>query len=492
LIGTGHVFRCLALAEALAARDVTVTFLCRDLAGNVMELVQQAGVSLLQLPRPMHQAGASSPWFGGVDWETDLLETAKAIAARKPVADWLIVDHYGIDHRWESSLRPYVGRIAVIDDLADRVHDCDLLLDANLQAASGERYRSLVPPHAVVLSGPRYALLRPQFKQARALLRPRSGEVKRILVFFGGTDISNETQKALDALGVIRRPEISVDVVVGGTNPYRVSIAAWCSRRKNVRFHCQVANMAELMVAADLFIGSGGTSAWERCAVGLPGLAMTVAENQEPAMRRMAEEVRLLYLGRAQDVSAESIARAVEGLLALPELVAILAGRSASLVDGKGAERMARYLQLPAIQLRRARAGDCKSIYHWRNAEETRRHSFDPSEMSFAAHESWFQTALAATDRILLIGEARGEPIGVIRYDLSEDHAGVSVYLVPGKHGQGYGAQLLRTGSEWLRQAHPEIREIRAEILGANLASQTAFRQAGYEPHSGTYKKLLR
>ena len=198
---------------------------------------------------------AHAAWLG-VPWQQDATETLAALGETQPA--WLIVDHYALDLRWESILRPRVGKIMVIDDLADRPHDCELLLDQNLYQDMETRYDPLVPATCAKLLGPKYALLRPEFAQARKNLRQRDGQVMRILVFFGGVDPTNETAKAIHALASIADRQFAVDVVVGSGNPHKQQIENLCAEHEGFHYHCQVDNMAELMAAADLAIGAGG------------------------------------------------------------------------------------------------------------------------------------------------------------------------------------------------------------------------------------------
>ncbi|MGA2539155.1 MAG: UDP-2,4-diacetamido-2,4,6-trideoxy-beta-L-altropyranose hydrolase, partial [Terracidiphilus sp.] len=246
----------------------------------------------------------------------------------------------GIGRMWETQMRPYVRSIAVIDDLADREHECDVLIDANFHPDSVNRYADKLPAHCVQLLGPKYALLRGEFLQERAHLQNRTGlvrriqaqrvqaqrmlaqpilaqriQIQRILVFFGGVDLSNQTLKALGAIASLDRREIATDVVVGATNPHRGSVQEFCATHPDFAFHCQTAEMAMLMGQADLAIGAGGTTMWERCAMGLPSLVVTVAENQVPSTAAMACEGLLRYLGSSTEVSQSMIAHALLGLL---------------------------------------------------------------------------------------------------------------------------------------------------------------------------------
>ena len=491
-IGSGHVVRSLTLAERLRARGAHVQFLSCEMPGNVLALVRHAGFGVLPLSLPAAGGDTESDsiWFHGKSWQADAAECLSLARAFAEGVDWLIVDHYGVDRRWEAQMRPHVKRIAVIDDLANRSHDCDLLIDPNLQVENFSRYDGLVPPECFRMQGPKYALLRPEFAEQRVTLRKRDGQVRRILVSFGGTDPSDQTSKTLQAIASLQRDGIATDVVVGATNPHNETVREFCLAHPGFAFHCQTEKLAHLMAAADLAIGAGGITTWERCAVALPSIVITVADNQVPSTLAMAEHGCLLYLGNGDEVSAEAIAHIVAGLLEMPRWLLLMSARSAELVDGRGAERIARFFTTPVSTLREARWEDSEAILAWRNDEQTRSVSHDSRPILVEDHERWFRQALSNPERILLIAEVEGSAVGMLRYDMEREKAIVSINLGPEWRGQGLGVQLLRSGTEWMRRHHPGVREIRAEVLHQNKASHAVFVDAGYIPYCSTYKLI--
>lgn len=332
-IGTGHVMRCLTLAEALNTLGIKSTFACRTLSGNLNGYIEHRGYCVYHIT--LNDSGG---------WDEDVMHMQTAIADSGENPDWIIADHYGLDARWESALRPLTRHIMAIDDLADRPHDCDLLLDQNIHAGQTEAYAKLIPSHATQLLGPHYALLRSEFAQARATLKPRDGSLKRILVFFGGSDPSNETGKAITALSAPDLAEIALDVVVGASNPHRDRIRNLCATRPNITFHCQISNMAELMARADLSIGAGGNTTWERLALGLPALVTAVADNQVENMRLIDKLGVAVGLGMAQDLSVEILSRAIRELRSAPRILRTMSKKALGMVDAAGAERVANFL----------------------------------------------------------------------------------------------------------------------------------------------------
>lgn len=307
-IGTGHLMRCLTLASALKNEGAEIYFISRELPGNLCHFIENKGYKVYRLPYNNELVDNKNykeheSWLG-VNWSRDTEETSNILISIGGKIDCFIVDHYAIDSKWERKIRPFVKKIMVIDDLADRSHDCDILLDQNYYPNLENRYDGLVPGHCKKLLGPKYALLRPEFIEARKNLRVRDGRVNKILIFFGGTDPTNETEKALEAIRLLKRPDIGIDVVVGEANQNKEKIKEICNSMENVVFHCQVENMAQLMVEADLAIGAGGATTWERCYLGLPTITVVVADNQAEIAKAVAQTGAIWNLGLGECVSS--------------------------------------------------------------------------------------------------------------------------------------------------------------------------------------------
>lgn len=322
-IGSGHVMRCVTLANCLKARfQAQVTFACRELPGDFIAWLEQAGFSVIH-------------------WQSD---DATYLPALEPF-DWLIVDHYGLDASWETPMRAYAERILVIDDLADRPHDCDILLDQNYFTQSEQRYSQRVPQGCLQLLGPRFALLRPDFQQARVDAfpqgRPPKSRIETIQVFFGGSDPTGETLRALHALETLNPLTLQIDVIVGASNPKNLQVKAFCDAQPNFHFYCQTNQMAPLMAKADLAIGAGGTATWERLCVGLPALVISVAQNQEQISREVAEAGAQIYLGRSGEVGEIQLKEMLERCLIELDALRAISRNAMALVDGHGANRVA-------------------------------------------------------------------------------------------------------------------------------------------------------
>jgi UDP-2,4-diacetamido-2,4,6-trideoxy-beta-L-altropyranose hydrolase len=478
-IGLGHAMRCLALAEALRSRGAQTVFAVAALPHDAVAALRSRGHTVLSVAGSDRLLrGEPYGELNATEQRADALATRNALSALGRI-DWIVVDHYRLGLVWERLAAGFAQRVAVIDDHAQRAHDCDLLIDHNVSAAWAQ-YDELLAPRTVRLLGPRFALLRHEFaRPAEAKLRPRA-TVARLLVSFGGFDPTGETEKILRALALGPAASLGVDVVVGAAHPRLAAIRRLAASFSSVDVHVAVQRMDELIERADLCIGASGISVLERCAKGLPSLLIAVADNQVPIARALAERGAAIYLGRSEDVDEERIARAIGGLQAMPELVAMMAQKAAEVCDGDGARRAAARMLSFDLQLRPAAPSDCERVFAWRNDEKVRRHSLDPAPIDFARHAAWFSDRLRDEHGALLIGEDARGPVGVLRYDVRGAAARVSVYLVPGRHGEGLGALLLHAGHRWLAEHRPAVHFVEADVLADNPASQLAFVEAGY------------
>ena len=329
-IGVGHVMRCLTLAAELRKLGCQCLFLCRQLQGDATDLVWRAGYGLRLL------SGACST----IDWRQDADECLRCLQDGWEEPNWLVVDHYGLDERWESVMHTRAHRIMVIDDTADRPHDCDLILDQNLYPDGSKRYGHLVPVGAKQLIGPGYALLRPEFAAMRHRITPRSGKVGQILVSFGGTDPANATMLALDALRALDVNDFVAHVVVGENAPFGEILAATCAELAWARFYRPAKNMAELMACTDLAMGAAGSTVWERCALGLPAVMISLAANQEPIAKALDQIGAARYLGPVEALTAAGVGSGLESMLQAPQNLHEMSQTAWRLVDGKGTPRV--------------------------------------------------------------------------------------------------------------------------------------------------------
>lgn len=337
-IGTGHVMRCLTLAQTLKARGATSRFICREHAGHLCERIEAAGFAVSRLP-PLaahagHPSAASLHQSLRVQWESDARESRAALDRAGVSADLLVVDNYDLGESWERALRPVARRILVIDDLADRPHDCDVVLDPNLHDAPASRYSSLVGSSTRVFVGPQYALLRPEFD--RVSPRTRDAGLKRILISFGGIDPSNEALKLVHALRALSPNAPRAVFVLGLINSNSGEIREAAAGVAHLELVGSTDSMAQLMAEADLGVGACGVTAWERCVLGLPALVVVNAENQRDDARILHSLGAVRNLGEAHATSVGRWAAEISRLQAEPgEQLESMSRAAAAVMQGR-------------------------------------------------------------------------------------------------------------------------------------------------------------
>jgi UDP-2,4-diacetamido-2,4,6-trideoxy-beta-L-altropyranose hydrolase len=351
-IGIGHVMRCLTLAHALKASGAQCHFICREHPGNLIEQIRQRGFSVVGLPKSTDDWASGSPpnadrtdygtWLGA-DWATDAAQTRVGVG--DTVVDWLIIDHYALDARWEQALRPTCRKLMVIDDLADRPHGCDLLLDQNM-GRDVSAYSRLVPEGCTVLAGPHYALLRPEFAVLRdySLRRRAIPQLKHVLIAMGGVDQADATSQVLEAMKDCALSEgTHITVVMGPHAPWLERVQLLASRMPHstaVKVNMQ--NMAQLMADSDLAIGAAGSTSWERCCLGLPTLIVVLAENQRKVAAALEQSGSVKLLNGLDRIARDL--RSLFDVSLMSDGLRQMSQASCSITDGQGASRVMRAL----------------------------------------------------------------------------------------------------------------------------------------------------
>ena len=470
-IGVGHVTRCLTLAAGLSRRGWRSVFVCRDQTTQSVPGLAGASDRLIVL---------------------DAHDDASAMMSALPAGcDLLVVDHYGWGRAQEERCRGWARRTLVIDDLADRGHDCDFLLDQTL-GRSQEEYRRLVGPRTRPLLGSRYALLRPQFRSFRVEAVERHREirkVRRILVSLGGTDphdISSRALRAIDRSGL----DVEVDIVMGKAAQNLPQVRELAGKLdRPVRVLTDVADMAGLMIEADVAIGASGTSSWERCCMGLPSLVVITAENQRQISRVLADAEAIHVLGRADEVTETIMCEALNRFASQCDRLAEMSRRAAAICDGLGELRVVIELLPPThsasgrdIRLRFLDVDDADITFAWQCDRRTRRYFRNPSPPSFDEHRAWLLDRLNNEHTFTLMVLCSDDPAGVLRLDRSPKRRRweVSIYVDPERYRQGVGSAALSL----VRNALPNL-DLWAQIVPENRASVALYTRLGYEPMGG-------
>ena len=347
-IGTGHVMRCLTLALGLSEKGARISFLCREYDGNLIDLIRSHGFLVHVLPLcsqggygekdpldPLHAA-----WLG-CNWQVDVQHCHDVL--NDPV-DWIIIDHYALDYRWENAMRDKCQKMMCIDDLADRVHACDILLDQNLGRTEDD-YLQLVSAGTKLLLGPQYALLRNEFADWRdaSLKRRIQPQLRHLLVTMGGVDRDNVTEEILKTIYRSQLIDLErITVILGPHAPWLDNVRKLALKMStSVKLLSSVNNMAKLMAQCDLAIGAGGTTTWERCSLGVPTILISLAENQKYISREVGKA------GAAILCDVQDVERELGNILCVvsePNCLQRLSWNASQITDGLGMQSVRQIL----------------------------------------------------------------------------------------------------------------------------------------------------
>lgn len=458
-IGSGHVMRCLTLAGALREKGGACSFSCTAETALTVPALIEGGYALM---------------------------TADEIP---PPTDLLVVDHYGLDAAYETQARKWARHIVVLDDLANRAHDCDILLDQTLGREASE-YKDLVPVHCHVMAGAGYALLNPRFaafrQKAREDRAEKRGHVRHVLVSLGGTNLHNITGRVLEMLQACPNPPLDIRVVLGGHARHLPEVKQEIERinargKHRAVLQQDVKDMARAMLESDLAIGAGGTTSWERCCLGLPAILLEIADNQKLVARKLAEAGAVVNLGWHGDVRPQDMLDAIENLARNPEAVMAMSEKAFSICDGLGVRNfLARLgdILLPeeggfSLQLRPAGMDDARNLMAWRNDPAARAASLNAGAVEWDGHLRWLEGVLADRNRRLYIASRQGESLGTVRADFSGGAYELSWNVAPEHRGRGVGRRML--GALMMELEGP----FRAAVKKDNAASARIAEAAG-------------
>jgi UDP-2,4-diacetamido-2,4,6-trideoxy-beta-L-altropyranose hydrolase len=466
-IGAGHLIRCLVLADTFTDAGWNCAFACRPGTGESLPFHNGFPYELFEMDCDPREEPSilRRKWLGG--------------------CDLLIVDHYSLDKAFESACRKWAKGILVIDDLADRAHNCDFLLDSAVGRTEKD-YQSFVPERCQFFLGPAYALLRSEFFRFRnhaIRRREKIDEVHRILLLFGAMDNKNLCSKTLTALKRIVRP-VSVEVVTSSAAPYLrevEDIAGHCPFP--VTIHKDAENIAEIMAESDLAVGAGGMSCLERCSLGLPSIVIITADNQRYGARALEESGAVEVAGWHDDVTPEGLCRGLQTLLDDPEKRLGMSRRAIKICDGRGSLRLFIDLlpsrRLPdgrEVRLRLASLCDIDLIYAWQSSPQTRRFFRNPQMPEYEEHSAWMKSTLNDPERILMVILCDDKPSGQIRLDKRSNNSyEVSIITAPEMRRNGIGKAAL----EHIATVFPKA-GFCAEVMPGNDMSSNLFLSAGF------------
>jgi len=490
-IGSGHVVRCLTLARALRLRGWECWFLTRPDPENVAEVIDKNGFKVIRLSSaktPIGQSDrqsscSSSDEFGlDIAWQADAAECKLALGEIE--VDLLIVDHYSLDSRWETSMRAHCGSIMVIDDLADRAHDCDFLLDQNFVADFNKRYDSLIPETCGRMLGPEFALLHSDYSKFRSVTAFRESSIKRIMIYFGGADGANLSGMAISAIGVPVVPDLQIDVVISEKSPHWKKIKQQVSGDRRVSIHSDLETLAPLMSETDLVVGAGGATSWERCCLGVPAIVISLAGNQVALSRKLHNYGAIHYLGHKDSVSESILREAIGAFLRAPRSKESYE-LCKDLVDGRGTERVIDVLTLnqdSELLIKRIVLQDEDWILELANDPMVRRNSFRSDPISREEHHRWFRRQIEDhQDTRFYKWETRnGMRVGQVRFRREGSRWEIHYSLSSVARGKGLGKRLLMAAIDAF-QSDTDAQLLVGRVKDSNFPSRKIFTALGFD-----------
>lgn len=476
-MGTGHVMRCLALAQAWRDAGGRAVFAMAETTSAIQARLTAESCEVLSLACA---AGTQD-------------ESRRTIAlARERQAGWIVVDGYQFGADYQRALKDAGLEILFLDDYGHAQHYfADMVLNQNVSAS--ESLYQQKEPQTRLLLGPRYALLRREFAAWAGRKRDVSPVGNRVLVMMGGSDAENLTARAIEALALAHL-DLETTVVVGGSNPRWATLQDAAARsQQKITVRRDVANIAELMGGADVAVSAAGSTCWELCLMGLPALLIDVADNQNALATELDRKGCAIHLGD-RTVSAKTIAAGLQRLYNDYGLRLSLSRRSRELVDGNGSRRVVSLLRgVKGLRLRRVRAEDKRLLWEWANDQEVRASSFSSDPIPWETHVAWFADRFACGDEVDSAGkrgpgkslmwiaeDGEATPVGQIRFDARLDgDREVDVSIARSMRGRGFGSEVIKLGMQALWEEDPGAR-VHAFIKPENLASVKAFEQAGF------------
>jgi UDP-2,4-diacetamido-2,4,6-trideoxy-beta-L-altropyranose hydrolase len=473
-MGTGHVMRCLALAQAWGERGGRVVLLSRALSGALAERAAAEGLTV----RSLEGDGGSL-----ADAEATLA------AARQVGAQWLVLDGYHFSPAYRRALEAGGVSLLVVDDLADTdLGAADLVLNQNVYAQA-----AMYPGRSGLLLGCEHALLRREFRAtARAAVAPVA---RRVLVTLGGSDPDNATERVADALSTLRDDgRLHVQLIVGAVNRHRERLEELLPNWQEVHDTEILVNpraLPELMRTADVAISAAGGTCWELAALGVPTLLVVIADNQRLNAETLAARGAAIALGDARHALSDGAAAQIRSLLGSAAARQRLSETGRRLVDGRGALRVVEALAAHPLQLRRATSDDSRTIWEWVNDPATRRASFQSGPIAWEEHQAWFARRVESDDAcaFYMASDASGRAVGTARFQREGREAEISLNLAPQARGRGFGTKLIRKASFQVLDSG-FCSEVLAWVQADNAPSLAAFRRAGFRdcgpsPHLG-------
>jgi len=487
-IGTGHIMRCLTLAHELHhnhhSKKVSITFICRKLPLFLKTKITPSPFKIIELKGN----------DGNTEWN-QIRDAAQCIEllSELPKADLLIQDHYQLNMPWQELLQPYYHKLLVIDDLANRKHKANFLLDQTFDRHPQD-YQPWLNKDCQLLAGKTFILLRKEFIELIATAkkqRKQTREIRNILLSLGGMDPDNISQVIVNAIIVLStnstsENHLSLDLVMSSSAPYLANIKQLIKPYGWINMHIDSNHMASLMLKANIAIGACGSSAWERCSLGLPTLSVQLAENQALVSKNLANHGAIIDLGLGSDVTTKKIINALKLLINDNDNYQLMVEKCFQCCDGKGAHRVSTEVIKPSdaeqVQLTLATLADCEAIFQWQSDKNLRKFFKQPETPTWQEHSKWFENNLSNSSSSLYVICSNDTAVGTLRLDQQvKNEYEVSILIKPTAQGKGLGLHALNQLPLLIKNGI-----FFADIHKDNISSHNIFLKAGFSPISPT------
>lgn len=465
-IGTGHVMRCLALAQAWQDAGGRTCFVLANPAPSLESRLQAEDMAIRHLV--------------GIDAGTAEDAEATAVIAHEKKADWIVIDGYHFGAEYQKQLKKAGFRLLFIDDYGHADHYyADIVLNQNIYAQA-DLYPSR-EPYTRLLLGIEYVLLRREFWAWRDWQKPISDKAHNILVTLGGSDPDNVTLLVIQALQQLLDDDWTAVVLVGGQNPHYQELVTAVAHDPRIQLRQNAANMPDLMAWADIAVSASGSSSWELCFMGVPILLIVLADNQRPVSAGLANQGAIMDLGWHGSLKPMRIAQSLQLLLSDLDKRQQLSAIGRRLVQGSGIKSVAMQLQDSILYLREVQVDDCHLIWEWVNDPITRSNSFSSDMIAWHEHVAWFTTKLNDPCSYFYLGfNSQNQPVGYVRFQqINGTEADISVAVAPEQRQQGYATELICQGVSQVWR-NTKINRVNAYIKPTNQASRHVFMKAGF------------
>lgn len=456
-IGLGHVTRCMALAQMLY-KDFNPTFVSKGIPNQVSEEILALGFDIV-----------------AIEHESDFLKLLTD-------SDIVVLDNYDLSADYQKNIKEQGCRLVCIDDLGDKEFYADLIINHAPQIQATNYKAQLYTQFALGLD---YALLRPTFL-VNAKKPTKCGQIKDVLVCFGGSDSKNLTQEVTDLLKLDQR-FTEINVIIGAAYAHLTNLNKQISTDPRFKLYHNISavEMGRLMQKSDLVIVPASGILQEAICLGCHIISGMYVENQKHIFDGFKKIAAFIS---ADDFSKSSIKRALDQAFTQGNF------NTRQLIDGKSEARLLKYFKQfdleDEISIRRATITDIDKTYQWANSCEIRKYFINTEPVALEQHIKWFNTKLSQEGCHYFIGEINGEIFGSIRFDRKDHSAEVSYLIDEAYQGQGLGVIILKKGLEgFISQSRETVKIIKGVVLESNLASIRVFQKLGYQMEYNAEKK---